>query len=105
VRLTFAGDRVAAVHCDDFALQTFLERAVHVHRLRLVHGVQLAPSATGVGEGDRGPLTAAVRLVVESEHAYSDHSADLTLDLSAASVRLDLDHDDAAKDREDARAD
>jgi hypothetical protein len=105
VQLTFAADRVAAVHCDDFVLRTFLERAVHVHRLRLVHGVQLAASVPDVGEGGRGPLTAAVRLVVEPEHAYSNHSADLTVDLSAASARLELDHEPAARDREDVRAD
>ncbi|MFR9722887.1 hypothetical protein ACL02R_05860 [Streptomyces sp. MS19] len=99
VTLTVAGGLVTALDCADETLLRFLTRAVHVHRARTAVALLFGTGHSGTGhDGDGhsgfsaadGPVNATrrgvgLRLAVGTRDAYNPASADLRIDLTAAS--------------------
>jgi hypothetical protein len=92
VAVTVTGGRVTEVRCDDPAIAGFLGRAVTVHRLGLVGSVRFGahPQIRTVPTVACGAHAAhagiALRLSVDPADAYSIASADLRVDLVAATA-------------------
>ncbi|WP_052849919.1 hypothetical protein [Streptomyces avicenniae] len=90
VTLTVAEGLVTAVDCRDPALRHFLTRAVEVHGARTARALRLGTRRGGGFSSVDGPVNATrygvtLRLAVGAGDAYNPASADLRIDLTAAS--------------------